>query len=45
MLVKVTSDSTCDLSADIIERLNIGIIPLMSIHVHKENFIPDSFDE
>ena len=24
---------------------NIGIIPLMSIHVHKENFIPDSFDE
>lgn len=28
MLVKVTSDSTCDLSADIIERLNIGIIPL-----------------
>ena len=24
---------------------NIGIIPLMSIHVHKENFIPDSFDK
>ena len=24
---------------------NIGIIPLMSIRVHKENFIPDSFDE
>lgn len=28
MLVKVTSDSTCDLSADIIERLDIGIVPL-----------------
>lgn len=31
MLVKVTSDSTCDLSADIIERLDIGIVPLRSL--------------
>ena len=31
------------LDIDMIDK--IGIIPLMSIHVHKENFIPDSFDE
>jgi hypothetical protein len=24
---------------------NVGMIPLISIDVHKENFIPDSIDE
>ena len=28
MNVKITSDSTCDLSADIIQRYDIGITPL-----------------
>ncbi|HAX50711.1 DegV family protein [Muricomes intestini] len=34
MNIKITSDSTCDLSSDLLEKYNIDIIPL---HIEKEN--------
>lgn len=31
MKIKITSDSTCDLSAELVERYNVGVIPLSVI--------------
>ncbi len=31
MKIKITSDSTCDLSSELAERLNVGIVPLYII--------------
>jgi len=28
MKIKITSDSTCDLSPELVEKFNIGIVPL-----------------
>ena len=28
MKIKITSDSTCDLSTELVEKFNIGIVPL-----------------
>ena len=32
MTIKITSDSTCDLSKELVEKYNIGIIPLYVVN-------------
>lgn len=42
MKIRITSDSTCDLSAELVEKYNIGILPLTVIM--GENFYRDGVD-
>lgn len=42
MKIKITSDSTCDLSPELVERYNIGIIPLTVIY--GERYCKDGVD-
>ena len=37
MKIKILSDSTCDLSPELVERYGIGIIPLY-VHLGKEEY-------
>lgn len=43
MKIGLLSDSTCDLNPDIIEKYNIGIVPL-SIHFSEDEIYQDRFD-
>lgn len=36
MRVKIISDSTCDLSADLIQKYDIGIVPLIVVKEEQE---------
>ncbi len=50
MKIKILSDSTCDLSAELIEKYNIGIVPLIVVkdgvsHFDTINITPDDIFE